>query len=321
MSDNRKKLGFEVLLDKFKSNFGRLILTNLIFALPFGIALCGVYLLDHFLVHIAPLTLPLVFVLVSPFYPGVVVLTRNFSTGKYDKGIFKTYLRAVKENWYKFLLCGVLLYIACVGGYFSISGYIAFASGISWMFYILLFFSVLICLFLLFMFFCLVLMIPSFELKLKDAFKNSALSVFGEFKECLLSLLSIIVYLAVVLMPIIVFFNLAGTLTVELVKILLVSYTVLVLLVLIPAPCQFLICHCIYPKMFEAVAGEKKAKTEESQNREIQSVSIDATDKPDGLEELLEGDDEEYIFYNGKMIKRGLLKKLLKQEQKEDKNE
>jgi len=200
MYPERKKLKFEVLISTLLSNFGRLILTNLIFAIPFLSSVAISWALFRF---VAPhfLFIPLPLLLASPFYPGVVLLSREYAQGNRPSGILKTYIKAVKDNALRFLICGLLLYIAVLGCYYGFTVYRTMAAGISFIFYLPLFFVFLIAIFFLFFFYAVPLMTVSFELKTKAVFKNSALMTFGEFKNNFFATVGILFFLAIVMFP------------------------------------------------------------------------------------------------------------------------
>lgn len=317
MTGERKKLGFEILLDKLGKNAGRLFLVNLMYAVPLGISFALMYLVNIF-VNMSPVVYPFAFVLSAPFFAGVVVLSRDLSQGSKPDKMLKRFLKAAKENWLKFIILGFMLYVSVVICYFSLVLYISFAQSMSWVFYIPLAFSVLICVALAFFFFSAFLMVPSFELKFSAALKNSALAILGEAKQNFFALFSSIIYLMVALMPIIVLFNLAGTLGVELVTVLVTAYIVAAILFLIPSPVAMMVSHFLYPFML-SVIGKVSSNTEETtvaeKNIEIaKSIAEEAVDSDNNLAELLQGDDDDYVFYKGKMIKRSVLKSILDKE-------
>ena len=309
MNQERKKLGFELMLDNLKANFGWMMLTNLMFAIPLLVSVAVAYVLCLYVLPIVPVTLPLAIVFASPFYSGVVFLSRVFSQGKKPEKMFRTFWRAVRENGLKFLFGGFLCYISFLVCYFSVSIYIGLAAE-NWFFYLLMFISVLICLFCLFLFYAAPLMTVSFDLKLKDIFKNSALMTFGELKYNFFATLSILAYLAVVLMPIIVIFYSSSVFPAIIVKALLVVYGALSLALLIPTPCAMMISNYLYPRMLSVIADDDSSvEAKKSSAHKVKSVieSVVSDDSEIDIDELRKGDGEEYIFYQGKMIKRKTL--------------
>ena len=310
MNQERKKLGFELLVNNLWSNFLSMMLTNLIFAIPLLCSVAVAYLLCVYLLPVVPVVLPFSIVLASPFYAGVVALSREFSQGIKPEGIFKKYLTAVKGNGLKFLLNGFLMYVAYLICYFSVSVYASLTS-LGWFFYIFLFVAIVICVFFLFMFYAVPLMTVSFDLKLKDIYKNSALMTFGEAKQNFFASLGTAAYLCVVLTPIMIISYMSSLLPADTIKILLIIYSVFALSVLIPAPCAMIISNYLYPNMRSVIAGEDISKENTSAPapdiRPRGEVYEEASKPVIDLDELKKGDGEEYIFYQGKMVKRKTL--------------
>lgn len=320
MYQERKKLGFELLISNLFSNLGRLVVANLIFAIPFLGSVAIMWCVYKFLLPSFVLVIPFSLVLASPFYSGVVLLSREYSQNKSPRNVLKTYLKAVRDNGPRFICYGALLYVAILGCYFGVRVYITMAASYSGFFYVFLFFIFLIALFFLFFFYAVPLMTVSFELKLKDVLKNSALMTFGEFKNNFFSTIGLIIFLAIALFPFLVIPYLVSVLSVERVKLLLVLYLGISFGMLIPAPCAMIISHYLYPNMRTVISGEGVPTFEPtSQRNSITSENKETTPTPEEIAELSKGDGDEYIFYQGKMIKRKVLLKMLKE--KENKNE
>lgn len=320
MYQERKKLGFEILISNLFSNLGRLVVANLIFAIPLLGSVAVMWCVYRFLLPMFVLVIPFSLVLASPFYSGVVLLAREYSENKQPSNVLRTYLKAVKDNGLHFLLYGFLFYLAILGCYFGTRVYLLMASSYSGIFYGLLFFVFLISLFFLFFFYAVPLMTVSFELKLKDVLKNSALMTFGEFKNNFFSTIGLLFFLSIALFPFLVIPYLVSVLSVSMVKLLLVLYLALSLGMLIPAPCAMIISHYLYPNMKTVISGEgvKTFKSASETNR-VGAENKETTPTPEEIEELSKGDGDEYIFYQGKMIRRKVLLKMLKE--KENKNE
>lgn len=315
MYQERKKFGFELLLSNLRKNFGRMMLVNLIFALPLFASVAVSWVLYRYLIPVVTIAFPVVFIIAMPFYPGVVVCARYFSQNIRPESIIKTYFKAVKENALKFLLCGVFMYLAFVGCYYGVGMYSSMASYISWMFYIILFFMILISVFFVFLFYALPLMTVSFDLKFKDIYKNSALMTFGELKNNFFATIGVVAYLAVFLMPVIIISYLASVLPVETVKWMLMGYIALAFGVLIPSQCSMIISNYLYPNMRAVISGDDISYGNTSapapnlksfDEEEKLQLEVDSSDDL-SLEQLRQGDAEDYVFYRGKMIKRKIL--------------
>lgn len=311
MKTERKKMGIEKFLSTYFSNLGKFTLVNLIFAVPFAVAffLCF-FLWKLFLPQLTMVIMPLTIVLASPFYSGVVVTTKNIYYDETVFGIFKEYLSAVKENFKAYLVHGVLAYIAFVGCYHGIFIYhhLAKTSGI---FYVMFFVSILLSLLLLFLFYGVTMMSAFFDLKLKDVYKNSALMIFGEIKSNFMATICVLAYIAVLSLPLMLFIFLsyvwgaAASVIVSFVYILLVAFIVA------PSGVSSIITATLYPDMKRVISGEAKANIEairkEDEEEQIKSENNAKNKFSDVSLESLEKSEGDYVFYNGKMIKKSVI--------------
>ena len=130
METERKRLRFEILLERFFTNFHRILLTNLIFAVPSAIVFAALYYLNIALFNGA-VSLPvmlLAVIFLFPFYSGVVMVCRNIARGDKDVKVFSAFIGAVKENFLSFLLHGVLVYAAATLSFLSVSLYVSMLS-------------------------------------------------------------------------------------------------------------------------------------------------------------------------------------------------
>ncbi len=329
MYQERKKLGFELLVSKIRSNLGCLILVNLLFALPLAASVALAMVLNVYVIKISVLALPLAIIFASPFYSGVVVLAREYSRNKKEKKIFSTYIKAVKDNGLRFLLWGVVMYLGIVGCYFGFKLYSSMAALFGWIFYVVMFFLFVIAVFFLFLSFTVPLMTVSFELRQKDIYKNSALMTFGEIKNNFFATIGIIAFVAIAMLPFVLISYLSSLMPLILAEILLIGYLSFTVFALIPAPCALIISHYLYPNMYAVITGEDASEEKNSNplpdskqetQREILSDHSSDETGPD-LEELRNGDGDEYIFYQGKMIKRKLLLSIFEQKEEGNDNE
>ncbi len=329
MYQERKKLGFELLLSKLRSNLGRLILVNLLFSLPLAASLAVAMVLYVYVIKVSILAIPLAIVFMSPFYSGVVVLAREYSRNVKDKKIFSTYIKAVKDNGLRFLLWGSIMYLGIVSSFFGFKLYASMAASFGWIFYVIMFFLFVIAVFFLFLSFTVPLMTVSFDLKQKDIYKNSALMTFGELKNNFFATLGIIAYGAIVMLPFVIISYVSSLIPLLLAKILLIGYLAFAVFGLIPAPCALIISHYLYPNMYTVITGEDISKGKNSdpifdikEKTQSEPSNAQSSQEPElDMEELKNGDGEEYIFYQGKMIKRKLLLNILEQKEEGNDNE
>ena len=316
MDNERKRLKFEVLLERYFSNFHRILLTNLLFAVPSAIIFAAIWFLNISLFQGA-VSLPVALLAIIPLYPfyaGVVMVCRNIARGEGDTPVVRSFLSAVKENFLPFLLHGVLVYVITVLSVLSISLYISLIPS-GWFFYVLLFFSILVALFLLYTAFYVPLMNITYDLPLKHVYKNSFLMSFGEFKNNIFATIA----LAVV-------FGICFTVTA-----FVRSETALVIILaamwalLIPATFTFMYVFFIYDGMTAIIRDKEELSRELSDS--IQRSIAERRDRQTGqtveedfsdidIDSLKDTDD--YIFHNGRMVKQSTLLKMIRERQQQE---
>ena len=308
MSDSRKKMKAEVFFERYFGNFHRILLTNLIFAVPsaavfalfwfLGQALLGGFSLAFLMLAIIPL---------YPFYAGVVMVSRDIARGDSDVEVFKVFVAAVRDNFARFLLHGAAVCAASVFSYLSVSLYISLLS-VSWLMYIVLFFCFLVALLMLYASFYLPLLSVTYDLKLKYLYKNSFLMSFGEIKN------NFFATLALALVALIC------------VTVTMISRSVLMLVIIlaalwalfIPATCSFCCCFFIYGGMTAVMRekSERSAEKSSAPSADRPSLKLEDEDYSDiDISKLKDNDD--FIFYNGKMMKQSALLRLLREREAE----
>lgn len=313
MEQTRKKMKFEILIERYFSNFFSILLTNLLFFVPLAVVVSLRYVASlAFDGAVLNFITAVLLVLAFPFYAGVVLTVRNMARGDKDVRVFSTFLKGVKENYARFLLFGAILSVICLFSYYSISIYSKLLSS-SWIFYALLIICILIVLEVLFIFFYIPLMSVTFDLSLKHIFKNSFLMSFGEIKNNFFALISLAVVLAIC-------FTLTAFSTIE---VILIIVTVLLVSLIIPASCQFVVSFFVYDDMYGSIADK------DTKAKEIADAIADAKENKGAVVEDYSDvdistlkDTDDYTFYKGKMIKQSvLLKRVLEQRALIDTNE
>lgn len=315
MTTERKKMGIEKFISTYFSNLSKFILINLIFALPFALAFGLCFLLCRFLLPYPTLIMPLGVVLAAPFYSGVVVVSKNIYFDELDEGIFAQYIRAVKDNFKAFILHGIVAYIAIVGCYHGIVIYKTL-SATSPVFYVMFFVSILLAVFLLFFLYGIPMMSAFFDLKLKDAYKNSVLMTFGELKANFFATVGIVAYLAIISLPIMLLGFLSFVAGEVVTAYIILGYVIIAVLLLVPSGVSAIITASVYPDMKRVITGEAK-KNIEAIRKEDEEERIKEEKKEPEFSEIdmsaLEKSSGEYVFYNGKMIKKSVIMEEIKE--------
>lgn len=319
MNSERKKMGFEKFISGYTSNFLKFTLLNIIFAVPLCIA-CGICfaVCRLWLPNLSAVILPFAFVPVSPFVAGLVVVGKAIYFDELNESVFKKFMKAVKENYKAYLLHGVLAYIAFVGCYHGIIIYLALAKT-SWIFYGMLFFSVLIALFLLFLFYGAFMMSAFFDLKLKDVYKNSALMTFGELKKNFFATVGIIGLVLVLTLPLMFVFYLSYVWGGFVSAIITMVYLGILMIFVLPTAVSTVITSTLYPNLKEVITGEARAEVQEfevekaSEKDEFADDTKDFEDYSDFDISSLEKSEGDYVFYGGRMIKKSVIINRLKE--------
>ena len=309
----KTKLGITRFFSGLFRNFHKLLLTNLLFAVP--LVLFG--LLFHYIniwtgLNTSFITfLPIIFVF--PFFAGVTIVTRNIVRGDEDVKVVKPFFKAVKDNLVCFIIHGIILYLAIFFCYSSITLYwkLAESNGI---FYMAFGIAVIIAVAMLFIFYNVPVMTVTFDLSLKNIYKNSALLSFGELKNnffATLGLFLLFIFCATV------FFTAPNATA-------LVVVMIALSVLLAPSVASYIMNFYIYKDM-EAVImnsdekaarlrreieAKKAAQKQEDEKLDFSSLDLDESKDP-----------EEYLYFNGKMIKRKVLIEMKKEAENEQKEE
>ena len=320
MDNDRKKLRFELLFERLFGNFHRILLTNLLFAVPSAVLFALFYFLNTaifggkvvvlvFLIAIIPL---------FPFYAGVVAVCRNIARGDKKVPVFSTFIDAVRLNFVHFLLHGLLVYIAVSLSIISISLYISML-GNGWFFYGLLFFSILIALFLLYMAFYIPLMNITYDLPLKYVYKNAFLMSFGEIKNNFFATIALAVFSGIVFTAIAICDS-------------PISLTIVICLLwalLVPAVFTYLYVFYVYDGMVNIINSKEekvveinsKIDSKLSKNKEEKSAPKPQEEDFSDIDIASLKDTDDYIYHNGKMVKQSAILRMIKEREQEDKHE
>lgn len=314
----RKKLRFELLLERYFTNFGKIILTNLIFAVPSIPLMLAFYFLSEAIFGSGNAYIPfflLCIIPIYPFYAGVVKVVRNIVRGDERFSVFSVYLSGVKENFRPFLLHGLFVSIFTIVSFFSVNLYITLLSQ-SWIFGVMLFFCIIVVVFVFFMTFYIPLMTVTFDLPLRYVYKNSLLMSYGEFKNNFFATLAETVLVAILLTV----FLVAGNAWV--LYILLLALWTLAF----PSSYTFMNAFFIYDGMYRMISGEGKRRYDKDKKSAEQ-------DKPRPKAPVIEDDDfssvdisklkdtDDYIFFNGKMVKQSTLLRMAREKNQQSKEE
>lgn len=314
MENRRKKLKFELFFEKLFANFGKIILTNLLFAVPSALVFVVLYFLSQaFFGGFYLLFFSIAIVLLYPFYSGVVLIARNITKGDSDIKVVSTYFSAVRHNFLTFLLHGVFVCVATILSYFALSVYGHLLS-VSWIMYVLLFFCILVVMMALYTSFYLPMMSLTYDLKLRYIYKNCFLMSFGEFKHNFFATLALAVFGGICL---------TATAFLPSTTVLIVVLAILWALI-IPTVATLCYVFFVYDGMV-AIIENKDASGRDKQDG-ASAVKDKPVFKPEDedysdidIRQLRDTDD--FIFHNGRMVKQSTLLRILREKEAADKED
>ena len=307
MATERKKFTFENLVSIYFRKIHKIIFTNLLFALPFGIVGFLLHLIGNNFGSVLNIVITtLVIPICYPLYAGVTKVTRNLGRGE-DVDVFTTFISGVTENYRQFLIHSIILYFVFTIGVFSFSFYAGMAKVLGGSMYVMLVVEILIALWVLFMYLYIPLMTVTFELSEKDILKNSALMAIGELKVNFAALFSLAILTAICATPLI--FCMGNG-----VAVLVVSAIMLLLIY----PASF----SLQENMMMMITGKADLvhdrKSTEEKLAQLRNESKE--DFSDVDVEKVKKSKEDFIFHKGKMIKRDVLLQMI-EEKESEKNE
>lgn len=324
MAGKKAKFALADFFSNLFSNFGKIVFTNLLFAVPLAVFATAFYFLDNVLKLNGYFIFLLAIIPLSPFFAGVTLVTSRLARGQEELNVFQTFLEGVKNNWKRFLLHGVVTYFAVIFSYFSIRLYSTFISQPSIdsaflvMLYVCLIVSIIIAVAFLFIFYYVPSMTVTFDLSLKNIYKNSALMSFGEFKHNIIATFGLFV-VALLCATILLFVGNANS------SVALIVTTAILMIFFVPAIASYVINASVYPGMFNLMTEKEKRskKIDKKMDNRRKGQFIDEEEEENHIvDEFLDldveenKDGDEYIFYNGKMVKRSVIVKMKKEREK-----
>ena len=128
MAGKKAKFALADFFGNLFSNFGKIIFTNLLFAVPLAVLVTAFYFLDNALKLGGYFILMLTIIPLSPFFAGVTLVTSRIARGEEELNVFATFVEGIKNNWKRFLFHGVITYFAVIFSYFSIKFYSSLVS-------------------------------------------------------------------------------------------------------------------------------------------------------------------------------------------------
>lgn len=267
---------------RFFTRFHKIFLASLLFTLPFAF-FTGLFVLIAYLTNLNNIIVWGLGIIPSfPFYAGLVMVIRKYAIEKVDCDVIKVFFASVKENFKKFLVHGVATYavVACTLFallYYGVMAQTDMVYGSIFTLYIM--FSVL----LLAMMFYVPIMTVTYELRLRDIYKNSFLLVFGKILRTLIAL----VLVAIV--------SVAAFLAIIFSEGAMLAVTVALTVILYPLITSYIIISVISKGLQDAVGSFTDIPQTTVSDEEEKALEQKA------IENASSNDD--YVFVNGRMVK------------------
>ncbi len=304
------KLGITRFFTGYVKNFHRLILANLIFAVPlllFGFIFY--YINKAAGINLSFITFaPVIFVF--PFFSGITLITREIVKEKEKIPTVKLFLKGFKENALRCFVHGIVFYLAIFFCYSSVTLYFSMAKS-NGFFYFPFGIAVIISIAMLFILYNIPVMTVTFDLSMKNIYKNSALMAFGEIKNNFFVTLGLfLLFIAGA-----TFFLAAPDAVTKIVV------TLLFCTLIVPSTASYIMNFFVYKDMEIVITGgDDKSKEIKRKIAEKEKKTVEEEEKLDfsalDLDENKDGD--EYLYFNGKMIRRRVLIDMKKEQESEN---
>ena len=272
----------------------------MMFAIPMVIVLAAVWLIQYLTTAVVFISFLPIFLLM-PFYCGLCKVTKDIASGKENVKGIKTFFKGVKENFKFSILHGLIFYLVAMIDYFAVVFYYN-ASQVSGFMYLVLGLCIAISIISVFCLFYVPLITVTLDIKFRYVYKNALLMSLGELPKNLLALLSCACCVAIVTFLFTATGNFIGA---------VVSIIILMIFVL-PATVSYFINAILYPAIDSLLVKREKNLKDEPEKENYKSLLKKQLEENPIDPSILEGDENELVFYDGKMVKRSSLIEIYK---------
>lgn len=297
MAQTEKQKRLQTFFANYFDNFGKIFTVNILISLPFLIFGGIITLISYFIGVINIFICFLLIPLMSPFFAGITYICKKVTLNQPFRPV-KDFVKGIKDNWKYFLINSFILYAIMSGLWLTFSFY---RNNLSNPAIIAAFvFSVIFTVYFMFMEFLIPVMTVSVELKFVEILKNSVVLALAGFINNLKTIISIMLVISVIF----TIFQLTNNIIAGLI------ITGILFITLLPTFCVYIVTFNSYQTVekyvitpyAEAHISEKVKKEKEEAVSEIDMNE---------LAELANGNPDEYVFVNGRMIKRSAIQKIL----------
>ncbi|MGN1132593.1 MAG: DUF624 domain-containing protein, partial [Ruminococcus sp.] len=175
---------------RFFTKFPKLVTANLLFSVPLAVITVIAVLIGWATGFNNIIIWCLGIIPVFPLYSGLVMVVRKYAVEKKDVPVLDTFKKTVKENWKAFLIHGIVVYLLIVCTVFALLYYYSLAKT-DMTFGGVLTLYILFTILLLMMMHYVPVMSVTYDLKIKDVYKNSFLLIFGKIVRNIIALVSV----------------------------------------------------------------------------------------------------------------------------------
>lgn len=217
------------------------------------------------------------------FLPGLVMVVRKYAAEKQFVPVVRTFFAAVKENARDFIFHGVIMYVIVISSFFALLYYFTQAQADIVFAYILVIY-ILFTAIMTAMLFYVPLMAVTYRLRYRDIYKNSLLLIFGK------------------ILPTLLAFVLVAVVTGAGVMLLVCTEGVwrIVSAAALTALMPLLVCYITIAVLSKGVQENVGSFVQPAE--ELAPVS-DGTEADEQKTLDSAGEEYEYVFVNGRMVK------------------
>lgn len=296
------KNGLAKFFSDYFENFGKFFIVNILFNVPLlifgGFAFLLSYLTGTINIFICFLLIPLV----SPFFAGAFYVCRKAANAQPINPV-KDFFKGLKDNWKYFLINSFILY-AILSGLWVTYGF--YRDNLdNPMTIAALVFSVIFTLYFAFMEFLIPVMFVSVKLNFIEILKNSVVLALGGFVNNLKTTLSLMLVSSVIFTLI----QFTGNIIIGLV------ITGILFIVILPLFCIYIITFNSY-KTVEKFVIKPYAEEHAEETRQHEREEAVSELNEDELKKLADGNPDEFVFLNGRMLKRSAIQNMLNKKNK-----
>ena len=228
---------------------------------------------------------------------GTSLVCRYIYTGN-EQPCVKAFFKGLRENAARCLLHGVVFYAVFAVSYLSMVLYYSGTktSAVFWLLFIL---TGLVALGVLFASYYMNMMTVTMDIPLRDLYRNCILFSFGELKNNLLATFALLIFGSVIFTIMYIINN----------AVVILIVLGLLMVFIIPSTVQYIITFYTYDDMIAILDETKRTKPEEPEEKK--PAPILGKSEAEDISKAAQNSKDEYIYYNGRMIKRSDVEKFL----------